>query len=448
MESYPFRQVKRREAERSEAERSGTCLNMAANFVPQFPNFKYSFMNDNQQQQQHFPKDFFKQFKSKQAFHSFFNNLFKQGVEEMLKGELDEHLGYEKHSRDGHGSGNSRNGSYKKKVKTESLGDMVLNIPRDRNSGFCPSLVPKGSRMSDKLEEAIIGMYARGMTTSDISEQVKQVYGVDVSEGTISNVTSRITEHVKQWQDRPLDKVYFTVWMDGIMLKVKHNGRYINKCIYLVIGLKNNGHKEVLGMWIAETESASFWMSVLTDLKARGVEDILMACTDNLKGFTDAIKGVFPLCITQLCIVHQIRNSCKYVVWKDRKAFCADLKLVYGATNKQAAAQALEALEAKWGTKYKHAISSWHNNWNNLTAYFDFPLEIRKIIYTTNTIENLNRGIRKYTKTKVQFTDDTAAQKAVYLAIMNIEKKWSMPIQNWGYILHQFVTIFENRCQL
>ncbi|MCA0381312.1 MAG: IS256 family transposase, partial [Bacteroidetes bacterium] len=225
------------------------------------------------------PKDFFKQFKSKEEFHSFFNSLFKQGVEEMLQGELDEHLGYEKHSADGHNSGNSRNGTYKKRVKTESLGDMVLNIPRDRNSEFSPQLIPKGQRMSDKLEEVIIGMYGRGMTTADICEQVKEAYGVDVSEGTISNVTNRIIEHVKQWQQRPLEPVYFTVWMDGIALKVKHNGRFISKCIYIVIGLRQDGHKEVLGMWIAESESASFWMSVLTDLKARGVEDILIACT-------------------------------------------------------------------------------------------------------------------------------------------------------------------------
>ena len=209
---------------------------------------------DNQSPQ--LPKDFFKQFKSKEEFHTFFNSMFKQGVEEMLKGELDEHLGYEKHSKEGHNSGNSRNGSYKKKVKTESLGDMVLNIPRDRNSEFEPQLVPKGSRMSDKLEEAIISMYSRGMTTSDISDQVKEVYGVDVSEGTISNVTNRVVEHVKEWQNRPLERVYYTVWMDGIVLKVKHNGKFINKCIYLVIGLKKDGHKEVPDMWMAETESA------------------------------------------------------------------------------------------------------------------------------------------------------------------------------------------------
>jgi len=400
---------------------------------------------DNQHQ---FPKDFFKQFKNKEAFHSFFNDLFKQGVEEMLKAELAEHLGYEKHSPEGNNSGNSRNGSYRKKVKTQSLGDRVLNIPRDRNSEFEPQLVPKGSRMSDKLEETIIGMYSRGMTNADICEQVKDAYGVDVSEGTVTNVTNRIIEHVKEWQNRPLESVYFTVWMDGIVLKVKQNGKYINKCIYLVIGLRKDGLKEVLGMWMAETESASFWMSVLTDLKARGVEDILIACTDNLKGFTDAIKGVFPATVTQLCVVHQIRNSCKYVVWKDRRAFCADLKEVYGAANREAAADALADLARKWGHKYRLAIQSWENNWDHLTSYFEFPLEIRKIIYTTNTIENLNRGIRKYTKSKVQFTDDVAAQKAAYLAIVNIEKKWSMPLQNWGIILHQFLTIFDNRCRL
>jgi len=401
---------------------------------------------DNQQSQ--IPKDFFKQFKSKADFQSFFTDLYKQGVEEMLQGELDEHLGYEKHSKEGHNTGNSRNGSYPKKVKTESLGDLVLNIPRDRKSDFEPQLIAKGQRMSDKLEEAIIGMYSRGMTTSDISEQVKEAYGVDVSEGTVSNVTNKVIEHVKEWQNRPLESVYFTVWMDGIVLKVRQGGKYINKCIYLVIGLKKDGLKEVLGMWMAETESASFWMSVLTDLKARGVEDILIACTDNLKGFTDAIKGVFPQTVTQLCIVHQIRNSCKYVVWKDRKSFCADLKNVYTAPNKEAAQQALSAFAAKWEAKYKHAIISWKTNWENLTSYFEFPMEIRKIIYTTNTIENVNRGIRKYVKTKVQFTDDMAAQKAVYLALVNIEKKWNATLQNWGLILHQFLTIFENRCRL
>lgn len=394
------------------------------------------------------PKDFFKQFTTKEEFHSFFNDLFKQGVEEMLKAELDAHLGYQKHSQEGHGSGNSRNGFFSKNIKTENLGNLVLNIPRDRNGEFEPQLIPKGQRMSDKLEEAITGMYSRGMTTSDISAQVKEIYGVDVSEGTISNVTNRILEHVKEWQNRPLESVYFTIWMDGIVLKVKQNGKYINKCIFLVIGLKNDGLKEVLGMWIAENESAAFWLTVLTDLKARGVEDILIACTDNLTGFTQAIQGAFPKAVTQLCVVHQIRNSCKFVVWKDKKDFCADLKDIYAAINLEAAEKALFAMELKWGTKYKYAIQSWHTNWENLTHYFDYPLEMRKLIYTTNTIENMNRGIRKYTKTKVQFVDDNAVQKAVYLAIKNIEDKWTSPITNWGLILHQFLIIFDLRCRL
>ena len=393
------------------------------------------------------PEGFFKQFKNKEQFHSFFNSLFKEGVEQMLQAELDEHLGYEKNSKDGYNTGNSRNGYYPKKVKTNSLGDVVLNIPRDRNSDFKPQLIPKGQRMSDKLEEAIIGMYSRGMTCSDISEQVKDVYGVDVSEGTISNITNRLYDQISAWQNRALDPVYYVLWMDGIMLKTRQNGRYVNKCVFLVIGLTKTGHKEVLGMWIEENESAAFWLSVLTDLKARGVEDILIACTDNLKGFTEAINGVFPRTITQLCVVHQVRNSTKYVVWNERKKFCSDLKQVYKAPNREVAQQALQDVEAKWGSKYKYALNSWHSNWENLTAYFDFPVEIRRIIYTTNIIENLNRGIRKYTKTKVQFVDDAAALKAVYLSIINIEKAWSKAIGNWQLILPQFLTIFGKRCR-
>lgn len=411
--------MKRSEAGRSGAERSETYPGTRSKTGLFFINFNTILWTINNLQ---FRKIFLSNLKVRKTSCHFFSDLYKQGVEEMLKGELDEHLGYEKYSKEGHNSGNSRNGSYLKKVKTESLGDLVLNIPRNRKGDFEPQLIPKGQRMSDRLEEAIIGMYGRGMTTSDISEQVKEAYGVDVSEGTISNVTNKVIELVKEWQNRPLDPVYFTVWMDGIVLKVKQGGKYINKCIYLVIGLKNDGLKEVLGMWMAETESASFWMSVLTDLKARGVEDILIACTDNLKGFTDAIKGVFPQTVTQLCIVHQIRNSCKYVVWKDHKSFCADLKNVYTAANACSAATLLGAFASKWEAKYKHAILSWKTNWENLTSYFEFPMEIRKIIYTTNTIENVNRGIRKYVKTKVQFTDGMAAQKAVYLALVNIEK--------------------------
>ncbi|MBK6640944.1 MAG: IS256 family transposase [Bacteroidia bacterium] len=393
------------------------------------------------------PKDFLKQFKNKEEFQNFFQTLFKQGVEEILKAELDEHLGYEKHSPEGHHSGNSRNGFSKKKVKTESVGDMILNIPRDRKSTFKPQLSPKHERMSDTIEQAIIGMYSRGMTTRDIEEQVREMYGIDVREGTISNVTNRLIDNIKQWQIRPLELVYFVVWMDGISLKIRSNGNIINKTIFLVIGLNNQGMKEVLGMWINETESASFWLNVLTDLKARGVEDILIACTDNLKGFTDAIRSIFPKTITQLCVVHQIRNSARYVVWKDKKEFMIDLKAVYDAPNREAAADALNALESKWGKKYGYVVQSWRNNWDDLTHYFDFPHEVRRIIYTTNVIESLNSGIRKYTLLKNIFPDDSAALKAVYLAINNLEKKWVHTVRNWGAILNQFIIIFEGRCQ-
>jgi len=395
-----------------------------------------------------FPKDFFKQFKSKESFQKYFNALFKQGIEEMLKCELDEHLGYSKHTKEGYNTGNSRNGSFPKTITTENVGEVVLNIPRDRNGAFEPLIIPKGQTISSKIEEAIIGMYSRGMTTSDVRKQVLDIYGLEISETTVSNITEGIMASAKEWQQRTLEPVYFAVWMDGIVLKIRTDNKVINKCVYIVIGLKPDGMKEVLGFWIEKTESAAFWMSVLTDLKARGVEDILIACTDNLKGFTQAIKAVFSLTVTQICIVHQIRNSCKFVVWKDRQAFCQDLKKVYTAINNHAALDEFETFKQKWQGKYKYAITSWEENWDNLSNYFEYPLELRKIIYTTNTIENLNRGIRKYTKTKTQFPNENAASKSIYLAIKNIENAWSVPITHWGLILNQYLIIFEGRCRI
>ena len=394
-----------------------------------------------------FPKDFFKQFKDKESFQEYFNALFKQGIEEMLKCELDEHLGYSKHAKEGYNTGNSRNGSFPKTITSENVGEVVLNIPRDRNGEFEPLIIPKGQTISGKIEEAIIGMYSRGMTTSDVRKQVLEIYGLDISETTVSNITEGIMDSVKEWQKRALEPVYFALWMDGIMLKVRSDNKVINKCVYVVIGLKPDGMKEVLGYWIEKTESAAFWMTVLTDLKARGVEDILIACTDNLKGFTQAINAVFPQAVTQLCIVHQIRNSCRFVVWKDRKVFCQDLKMVYTATNRDIALEEFEKFKLKWYNKYKYAITSWEENWENLSNYFEYPLELRKIIYTTNTIENLNRGIRKYTKTKTQFPNENAASKSIYLAIKNIEEAWITPIANWGLILNQYLIIFEDRCR-
>lgn len=400
------------------------------------------------EEQYNLPEGFFEQFKDKEDFQTFFQSMFKQGIQSMLKAELDEYLGYDRHSIEGYNSGNSRNGYSKKKVKTESLGDIVLSIPRDRNGSFEPGLIPKHSRMSEKLEDAILGMYSRGMTTSDIEEQVKEIYGVSVSSGTVSNITNKILEDVKEWQNRPLDPVYFVMWMDGIRVKVRHKSKIENKTVYLVIGLTKEGKKEVLGMWIDLTESASFWLQVLSDLKSRGVEDILVACTDNLTGFTNAIKAAFPKTITQLCVVHQIRNSCKFVSWKQRREFAQDLRKVYGAVNVDAAAIALDEFEEIWGEKYGYAIQSWRNNWENLTAYFQFPPEIRRIIYTTNIIESLNSGVRKYTKTKTIFPHDEAALKVVYMAVAKVEKKWTMPIRDWGIILQQFLIIFADRCRL
>jgi putative transposase len=395
-----------------------------------------------------FPKGFFKQFKNKENFQSYFNALFKQGIEEMLNAEMDEHLGYNKHEKVGYNSGNNRNGTFKKTIHTENVGQVELNIPRDRNAEFEPYIIPKGESISSKIEDAILGMYSRGMTTSDITNQVEEIYGLEISETTISNITHKIIAVAKEWQQRPLESVYLTVWMDGIVIKIREDGKVVNKCVFIVIGLTNEGQKEVLGFWIDRNESASFWMTVLTDLKARGVEDILIACTDNLKGFTQAIKGVFPDTITQLCIVHQIRNSCKFVVWSDLREFCKDLKNVYKAINIKIAHDELVKFKIKWGNKYKYAVQSWEDNWSNLTGYFDFPLELRKIIYTTNTIENLNRGIRKYTKTKTQFPNEDAATKSIYLAIENIQKNWTGTIHGWKLIQQQFLTIFEKRCKL
>lgn len=391
--------------------------------------------------------EFLKQFKNSKELNSFIDELFTKGMEQMLEGELDGHLGYAKHSPQGINSGNSRNGKTSKTIHTKR-GELEVAVPRDRNSTFEPVLVPKRSRFVEGIEEIIISLYARGMSVRDIEAQIKEIYGVNVSDATISNVTSRVHTLVTEWQSRPLSSVYFVVWMDGIVFKVRQNGKVVNKTIYLAVGLNGQGFKEVLGMWLGDSESASFWISVLTDLRSRGVEDILITSTDNLKGFTEAITSVFTQSVTQICVVHQIRNALRYVVWKDKKQFVTDLKTVYGAPNKELAAQALEQLETTWGKKYPHAIKSWKTNWDNLTHFFDYPIEIRTLIYTTNIIENLNGKIRKYTNNKMSFPDDQAVVKSVYLALREITKKWILPVRNWAIIVNQFLTIFEGRCKL
>jgi putative transposase len=388
---------------------------------------------------------FLKQFKNGEELYSFLSQLQKRGVEAILEGEMDNHLGYEKH---GESTGeNARNGYGKKRLRNQ-FGETAIQVPRDRNSTFEPVLVPKRKNIADGVENIIISLYAKGMSVHDIEQQISELYHFDISTSAISRITDRVAQDAILWQSRPLETVYCIVWMDGIVFKVRENSRIVDKTIYLAVGLKTDGKKEVLGLWLGKSESASFWVSVLTDLKARGVEDILITATDNLKGFTQAIASVFPQSTKQICIVHQIRNACRFVVWKERKAFTADMKEIYTAPNREAALHALDQLESKWGAKYGYAIKSWKDNWNELTAFLDFPLEIRKIIYTTNIIENLNGKIRKYTKNKLSFPTDEALMKSVFLAVMEATKKWTMPIRDWGIILNQFVIMFENRLKL
>ena len=389
--------------------------------------------------------EFLKQFKSRETLNDFLGQLQKRGIEKMLEGELDGHLGYDKHEQSL--NTNSRNGYGKKRVKT-SYGESEIRMPRDRDASFNPMIVPKRENMVDGIEEVIVSLYAKGMSVADIEDQIRDVYNFEVSTSTISRITSRIAEDIVSWQNRPLEPVYLIVWMDGIVFKVRENSKVVNKTVYIAVGLKRDGYKEILGMWLGKNESAAYWMSVLTDMKARGLQDILITATDNLNGFTQTIRSVFPESATQICVVHQIRNSCRYVVWKDKKEFSRDLKDIYGAPTRQAALAALDSLELKWSSKYSYAVKSWRENWDELTVFFDFPLEIRQIIYTTNLIENLNGKIRKYTKNKLSFPTDEAVMKSVYLALREASKKWTMPIRNWGMILNQFLTIFEKRVRL
>jgi transposase-like protein len=389
--------------------------------------------------------DFLKQFKTGEDLYNFLGQLQKRGLEKMLEGELDAHLGYEKHEKTT--TPNARNGFSNKKIKT-SFGESEIQVPRDRDASFNPIIVPKRQNMLDGLENVIVSLYSKGMSNSDIEEQIREVYNFEVSTSTISRITDSVSNDIVAWQNRPLEPVYLIVWMDGIVFKVRENSKVVNKTIYLAVGVNRDGKKEILGMWLGKNESASFWLGVMTDLKARGVEDILITATDNLNGFTQTIKNVFPESQTQICVVHQIRNSARYVVWKDKKAFSADMKLIYNAPTKQAAKASLEDFAVKWKDKYPYAVKSWTENWEELTVFFDFPIEIRKIIYTTNLIENLNGKIRKYTKNKLSFPTDDAVLKSVYLALREATKKWSMPIHNWGLILNQFLTIFEKRVQL
>jgi putative transposase len=370
--------------------------------------------------------------------------LTKKLLERAMQAEMTEHLGYEKHAPSGKNSGNSRNGSYAKTVKGE-FGNLDVTVPRDRKASFDPIILPKGESRFTGFDDKIISMYARGMTTRDIQAHLEEVYGVEVSPTLVSQVTQAVTEEITLWQNRPLDEVYPIVYLDAVRVKVRHDGRVINKAVYLAIAVTFNGVKEVLGMWTAETEGAKFWLQVVTELKNRGVRDIFIACVDGLKGFPEAIEAVFPNTQVQLCIVHMVRHSLNYVSWKQRKEVADDLKTIYQAPTLQQAEVSLEQFEAKWNATHPTIGKSWRRNWERIIPLFSYPPEIRKAIYTTNAIESLNMSLRKVTKNRGSFPNDESMLKLLYLALKNIAKKWTMPIRDWKSALNQFTIIFENR---
>lgn len=372
-----------------------------------------------------------------------FAPLLKDFLEAALQAELEEHLAQEDPE-----VRNRKNGYNTKSLKT-GAGTFELDTPRDRNGDFSPELVKKRETiLANSLESKIIGLYGHGMSFRDISAHIKDLYDTDISAGTLSAITDKVIPLVKQWQVRPLEETYCIVWLDGMHYKVKQEGRIQSRCVYNILGITTEGRKEVLGMYVSESEGANFWLSVLTDLQTRGVKDILIACIDNLKGFAEAISTVFIQTEVQSCIVHQIRNSLKYVASKDQKIFMADLKPVYQAINKSEAEEKLEALSEKWNKKYPVVIESWKRNWEKLTTYFKYSAAVRKLIYTTNTIEGYHRQIRKVTKTKGAFTSDMALLKLMYLATKNIEKKWTQPLQNWSITVSQLSIIFGDRLKL
>jgi len=363
--------------------------------------------------------------------------LIKQLTEAALEGELESHLAQEIRNR--------KNGKSSKRMKS-SVGEFDLEVPRDRNGTFEPQIVKKHQRsMSDQIEQKILSLYALGNSYAQIKGHLEEIYGVGFSTAAISAVTDKIIPMLKEWQQRPLEAIYPFIWLDAIHYKVKEDGRYLSKAVYTILGVNLEGKKEILGLYLSESEGANFWLQVLTDLNNRGVQDILIASVDGLTGFPEAINAVFPKTEVQLCIVHQIRNSLKYVASKNRKEFANDLKAVYRAVSKEAAQTELDRLDEKWGAKYPIVINSWRNKWENLSNYFKYPEDIRRIIYTTNIIESVHRQFRKLTKTKGAFPNENSLLKLLYLGIQNAQQKWTMPIQNWSLTLSQLAIFFEGR---
>ena len=389
-----------------------------------------------------FAKEAAKSIKTTSDLDNFRQMLTKVTVEAALNAELDEHLGYNKNAKSI--NPNSRNGKSTKTVKTES-GQFELETPRDRDGSFDPQLVQKGQTRFTSMDDKILSLYAKGMTTREIVSTFKEMYGADVSASLISRVTDAVIERVIEWQSRPLDRVYPIVYLDCIVLKIRQDKQVINKSVYLVLGVTMEGHKELLGMWMSENEGAKFWLNVLTELQNRGLQDILIACVDGLKGFPDAINSAYPNTRIQLCVVHMVRNSVRYVPWKDYKAVTADLKRIYQSATEDEALLALDQFSELWDSKYPQISRSWRSHWDNLNTLFGYPPEIRKAIYTTNAIESLNSVIRKAIKKRKLFPTDDSAKKVVFLAIMEASKKWTMPIRNWKAALNHFMIEFDER---
>jgi putative transposase len=373
--------------------------------------------------------------------------LVKDVLENILEGEIEEHLGrnkYERTETNEDSKKNYRNG-YSSKNLRSSFGDVDLDIPRDRNAEFEPQIIKKYETVCTELDKKVISLYAKGMTTSDIQAEIEDLYGITISPSMVSRITDKVMDSAVEWQNRSLDKIYPIVYLDAMYFKVRSNGKIVNKAVYICLGYNMQGYKEILGSWVDEAEGAKFWLKVCTDLKNRGVKEILIACMDGLKGLPEAIKTVFPSVNIQTCIVHQIRNSIKYIASKDKKEFMKDLKCVYKASTEELALTHLDNLKDKWGDKYAIVIDSWYNNWSQLSTFFNFSPEIRKMIYTTNTLEGFNRQIRKYTKARTLFPTDQSLSKCVYLATMEIIEKWTQPTPNWGQTLAELSIIFDEQ---
>ena len=374
-----------------------------------------------------------------------FRETIAEFMESGLDAEMDEQLGYERYDVQGKETDDSRNGHSRKTLRT-SFGDTTIQVPRDRKGEFEPAILRKNqTSISQDVEAKIISMYAKGMSTTDIGDHIRDIYGIEVSESTVSRITDKVLPEAREWQQRPLESVYAVMFMDAIHYHVRSEGQIVKKAVYIAIGIDLSGRKDVLGMWVGENESAKYWATVLNSLRNRGVEDVFIACTDNLTGFANAIEAVFPKADIQNCIIHQLRNSSKYVSYKDLKALMADLKKVYAAVDEPSAEEALEAFSARWDKKYPKISASWRENWPNLSTYFKFPEELRRLIYTTNAIEGFNRQLRKVTKAKAVFPTDDSLLKMLYLAMLDITKKWTGRRQDWAVIHAQLAVYYADR---